>query len=271
MEEDFNFWMILDIAIRLFAVLALIPIIASHYGNPIQPILILIFILWAFRPIWLAWRKFKHPKKKVKVNKKNRGAGKNKIWLVLRLSLILILIISPFLFIPGGNIFLNQINNSGTYSLSSEIIYNPDSWRDNINKLVGIPFDLNYYHFCVKDLSDTESIGGYLSNFNSSLEGSVRINGELESLNINGGGINCTSKSFSSEDKVSFQFNLHQEFTLSYGVSPENSKIIIGKDIYAKPNSKTLIMKRIIFFFSLSAILIIILELIKFLNIKQQK
>ncbi|MBI2056677.1 hypothetical protein HYT91_00285 [Candidatus Pacearchaeota archaeon] len=59
MEEKFNVWFILDIAIRVFAVIALIPIIADYYRGFLQTLLIGLFILWAFRPIYLVFKKFK--------------------------------------------------------------------------------------------------------------------------------------------------------------------------------------------------------------------
>jgi hypothetical protein len=58
MEEKFNLWLILDITIRIFAVIALVPIIAKYYQNIWLTILIGLFILWAFRPIWLNFKRF---------------------------------------------------------------------------------------------------------------------------------------------------------------------------------------------------------------------
>jgi len=70
MEEKFDVWFILDLTVRIFAIFPVANAIANYYQNSIlQTILILLFILWAFRPVYLF---FKHLKKQKKIRKRTK-------------------------------------------------------------------------------------------------------------------------------------------------------------------------------------------------------
>jgi len=56
-KNPFTIWLILDLTVNIFAVLALVPIITGYYKGPmIQTFLIVLFIVWAFRPLILAFK-----------------------------------------------------------------------------------------------------------------------------------------------------------------------------------------------------------------------
>jgi len=76
-EEKFNLWFILDLTVRIFAMLAVVQIIANYYkGSVWQTVLIFLFILWAFRPVWLNLKRFF----KNKIIKKTKKEPKDLFW-----------------------------------------------------------------------------------------------------------------------------------------------------------------------------------------------
>jgi len=95
MEEKFSIWLILDLFVRVITMLAVVVILAKSLSGIILTILIILLILWAFRPVWLAWRNLKLLEKRTN----SKGGGKEPNWnkknfYVSLVSLMVLIILS---------------------------------------------------------------------------------------------------------------------------------------------------------------------------------
>lgn len=276
MEEKFNVWLILDVTINILAILALIPIIVSYYKNSvIQILLIVLFIAWAFRPIWLACKNFKRDIKK-KTKKKSISNKKIKSYLLffIKLLIIILSIILSIILIQNKAIQLEYINNDNEAfrQISMQKIYNPNSWIDNINKLFGIPFDLNYYHFCFEDINTSSINSKHITYSNFIWDVNVSFNGIQERLQIKNSTLNCSTNSFSYNDKVFFNSVLKTNVTFFPNIeNGEKSGFFPNSKVYAIPNEKTLLIKRIIFVLAFWTLILLIENIFKFLINKNER
>lgn len=74
-KDELDFWLFPEVFARIIASLAIISILSDFWLNSpfkkiILPILIIVFILWAFRPFFIAIKNFKLPPKKKSIDKK---------------------------------------------------------------------------------------------------------------------------------------------------------------------------------------------------------
>lgn len=95
MEEKFSLWLVLDLFVRIITMLAVVTILSKSLHGAVLTLMIILFILWAFRPMWLAWKNFqkdikKKPKRKIKINKKKSQLILNTLfWIIFSLGFIL--------------------------------------------------------------------------------------------------------------------------------------------------------------------------------------
>jgi len=101
MEDKFSLWLAIDIFVRIMTMLAVVVILAKTLQGWILTLMIFIFILWAFRPLYLAFQDFKKDLPKKKVNKKQRKAIANLHFLLYFLvfigSILIFFLIMSFL------------------------------------------------------------------------------------------------------------------------------------------------------------------------------
>jgi len=73
MEEKFGIWLILDLFVNILTAIAVIIILAKTNSGFFLILLIIVFILWAFRPLYLAFKNMKKefPDRKIKERKGN--------------------------------------------------------------------------------------------------------------------------------------------------------------------------------------------------------
>jgi hypothetical protein len=58
-NNPFNLWLVLDLFVRIMTMLAIVVILAKYMQGVKLTIFIVLFILWAFRPIYLAFKEIK--------------------------------------------------------------------------------------------------------------------------------------------------------------------------------------------------------------------
>ncbi len=91
MEGKLNLWLILDLFVRIMTMIAVVIILAKSFQGIILSLFVILFISWAFRPVYLAFKNFKLPKKKSK--KKKFDWNQRNFWISF-LSLIVLVILS---------------------------------------------------------------------------------------------------------------------------------------------------------------------------------
>lgn len=114
MKDKFNVWLIIDIFVRIMTMLAVVIILAKRNSGVFLTFLILIFIAWAFRPLYLAFQNFKKelPKKKIKT-KRNR-----KVILNLNFLIFFLIFISSILIFLLAVTFLEELVHPLVLALS---------------------------------------------------------------------------------------------------------------------------------------------------------
>jgi len=91
-EEKFSIWLILDLFVNIITMLAVVTILANYFQGIKLLFFIVLFMLWAFRPVYLAWKNFKlPPKKKGKKIKINPTIMNCIFWIVFALGFVLFL------------------------------------------------------------------------------------------------------------------------------------------------------------------------------------
>ena len=202
----------------------------------------------------------------------------SRFWIRLLLVLIIPLSLSIY-FIPSKPLQLDYIkevnsNISEVYRLISHsvnVTYDPDSWRDNINKLFSVPFDLSYYHFCFEDINTTFINSEHVKSQNITWLVNVTFRNITENLVLGNLSYNCTKGSFFVDTRVYFDSVLNTAILMYPGSRhPESTAIIPNTTVYAKPNKKTLLIKRVIFMLSLWTVFLIMRELYKFVRGKNE-
>jgi len=190
-----------------------------------------------------------------------RGVEKMKKGIKISVRIFLYLVIPLFLsfiVIPNNEINLDLIEgNNQTYrKVSLNNLYNPDSWIDNINKLFGVPFDLNYYYFCFEDINTSSTNSKHIKLTYPRWDVFVEFNERKENLSLSAFSKNCTKDAFYFDDEVYFDSKLTYNISLSSGIySPESTSIHPSNKVYALQHEKTLWIKRFIFIISVLSLI----------------
>lgn len=93
-KNPFSIWLILDLFVNILTMLAVVTILAKSFSGIWLTFMIILFILWAFRPIYLALKDslkdFKLPSKKSKPLKINsKKVMSNIFWITTGMGLVL--------------------------------------------------------------------------------------------------------------------------------------------------------------------------------------
>jgi len=70
MTEKLGLWLIIDVFVRIITMLAVVTLLAKTYSRAFMTFLVIVFMLWAFRPLYLSFREFKIEMQKKKVKQK---------------------------------------------------------------------------------------------------------------------------------------------------------------------------------------------------------
>jgi len=103
-EEKFSIWLILDLFVNIITMLAVVTILSNYFQGIKLVLFIGLFLLWAFRPFYLAWKNFKlPPKKKGKAIKINPTVLNCIFWIAFVLGFILFINRAFIQILPSGN------------------------------------------------------------------------------------------------------------------------------------------------------------------------
>ena len=192
----------------------------------------------------------------------------NTLRLILVIALLLVPIILSFILIPYKPVQLDYVNTTSEVfrQIPGDSVYNPNSLGDNINRLFGVPFDLNYYNFCYDDVNTTVLNSTFVKQSNPQWSVNVTFGNKQEDLYLSVSSKNCTKNSFSVNDKVYFNSSFGVNITMypgSYLI--QQTAIFPNSKVFAVPNLMTLWIKRLIFILFAWSLILLIRELIKFI------
>lgn len=101
-KNPFTIWLILDLFVNVLTMLAVVTVLGNQFKGLILTVFIVLFIMWAFRPVWLAWKNFNLPPKKKREKKpifrlEIENYNKASFWIQL-ISLVVIVVITVLIF-----------------------------------------------------------------------------------------------------------------------------------------------------------------------------
>lgn len=193
--------------------------------------------------------------------------------IMLKIALILLVVVLSFVFIKNNEIELDRIeeNNITYVIISQDALFSPDSIVDLINRIIGVPFDLNYYKFCFEDKgTHKETIYGN-STDNLIWNVTVRFQDNNETLTLKPYSKKCAYQSIAYE-KITFDSVLSYSFTIDKTmIHPNSLKIVPDTRVFAIPNQRTLWAKRFIFIVALFSLFLMFQSIFNFIKGEKEK
>ena len=191
------------------------------------------------------------------------GERKRRKILSLRVFLFLLLpLLASLFFIQNPKLDFNWIDNSSCVFISEKEIYNPNSKLDNLNKAMGVPFDLNYFKFCFTDSTKYQIEDDAVKESSFYWNMFVWNDKINETLSINLGETECTQEIFFKENpaRICYDSKLNSNVSINFSEfsSQDPTKFMIMTpywSVYAMQHENTLLAKRIILFVAILSLI----------------